>query len=254
MLRRKFGNIEWLEFELFQEFPEVKHGVFLRHGGVSTGPFSSLNAGSSGKDELGNPARNRELIRQCLGIQSIVICEQPHEANVAFLPTADKAELDRSDGIITNQCGVGLMVRHADCQAALFYDPKTGSIAGVHAGWRGNVKNIYAAAVEKMSRQCGVKPENIRVCVSPSLGPDRSEFVNFRTELPEHFLPFQVRPTYFNLWEIGRKQLLDAGILPQHIQFAELCTYDNPDDFFSFRRDKRITGGHGTVISVSKRD
>jgi YfiH family protein len=250
MLRRKSGKIEWLEFELLQEFPQIKHGVFLRHGGVSNGPFSSLNAGSSGKDNTGNPARNRELIRDVLKLSSIVICEQPHKANVAFLPQVREGELDTCDGMITNRPGIGLMTRHADCQAALFFDPVTSTIASVHSGWRGNVQNIYGATVEKMEKATGAKRENIRVCVSPSLGPDRSEFINYRTELPESFWPFQVRPTYFDLWEIGKMQLLDAGILPNHIQFAKICTYDNPDDFFSFRRDKRVTGGHGTVISL----
>ena len=249
MLRRKAGTIEWLEFELFQEFPAIKHGFFLRHGGVSTGAFSSLNAGSSSGDDEENMAKNRELIRQALQIETLVICEQPHKDQVAFLPS-EKMELGRCDGMITKRAQEGLLIRHADCQAALFYDPATSTIANVHAGWRGNVKNIYAATVEKMVRDAGSKTKDIRVCISPSLGPDRAEFTNYRTELPESFWPFQTRPTYFNLWEIGRRQLLDAGILAHHIQFAEICTYDNPVDCFSFRRDKRVTGGHGSVIAL----
>jgi polyphenol oxidase len=249
MIRRKAGKIEWLEFELLQEFPPIKHGVFLRHGGVSAGPFSSLNAGSRGEDNA-VAIRNRELIREILNIRSFAICDQPHQANVAFLPHAQDDELKICDGMITNRSDEGLLIRHADCQAALFYDPVTSTIANVHAGWRGNVQNIYAATVEKMTTSTGAKRENIRVCVSPSLGPDRSEFIHYRTELPEHFWPFQIRPTYFNLWEIGRHQLLQAGILPRHIQFAEICTYSNPADFFSFRRDKRLTGGHATVIAL----
>lgn len=250
MIRRKAGKIEWLEFELLQAFPAIKHGVFLRHGGVSAGPFSSLNTGSNHKDGDENVAHNRELIRETLKIRSLVICDQPHEANVAFLPTAEKGELDRCDGMITDRSEEGLLIRHADCQAALFFDPVTSTIANVHAGWRGNVKNIYAATIEKMTNATEAKRENIRVCVSPSLGPASAEFIHFRTELPESFWPFQERPTYFNLWEIARRQLLEAGILPHHIQFAEICTYSNPADFFSFRRDKRVTGSHATVIGL----
>ncbi len=252
MIRRKEGKIEWLEFELLQEFPRVKHGVFLRHGGVSRGPFSSLNTGSSSKDNPADVKHNRELIRNTLQLDSLAVCFQPHASRIAFLPDATEDELLVSDGMITNRTNEGLAIRHADCQAALFYDPLTSAIAGVHAGWRGNVQNIYAAAIEKITALTGAKRENIRVCVSPSLGPDHAEFTHYRRELPEHFWPFQIRPTYFNLWEIGRYQLQEAGILPEHIQFAEICTYCNSNDFFSFRRDNRLTGGHATVIALKQ--
>ncbi len=250
MLRRKAGKIEWLEFELLQEFPLLKHGVFLRHGGVSKGPFASLNAGGNKNDTYACRKKNQELIRQVLGVDSLHLCEQIHADQVAFLPESSVEELKKSDGMITNQPQKGLLVRHADCQGAFFYDPLTNTIAAVHCGWRGNVLNIYAATVKKMRETVGAQPRNIRVCISPSLGPERSEFINYPTELPEPLWKYQFRPNYFNLWEISRQQLLEAGILPEHMQLAEICTYDNPDDYYSFRRDKRVTGAHGSVISL----
>lgn len=252
MLRRKAGKVEWLEFELLQPFPQVQHGIFLRHGGVSSGAYSSLNTNIKGKDHKENIAKNLALIRDALSVPSLTLCQQPHLANVAFLPKTTQAELDICDGMITNRSEEALLIGHADCQAALFFDPITSTIANVHAGWRGNVQNIYQATIEKLKISTGAKVENLRVCISPSLGPDRAEFIHFRAELPESFWPFQIRPTYFNLWEISRHQLLEAGVLPQHIQIAGICTYDNPHDFFSFRRDKRVTGGHATVIVLRK--
>ncbi len=246
MIRKKNGSIEWLEFELFAPYPQMKAAVLLRHGGVSNEPYGSLNAGSGGDDTEENIEKNRLLVARALGIENIKACDQPHKANVSFIPNDPEEFLRECDGMITNRDNEALLIKHADCQAAIFFDPVTRTIANVHAGWRGQVQNIYRATVERLERCVGAKPENILVAVSPSLGPQRSEFINFRTEWPEEYWKFQFRPTYFDLWAIGKHQMVDAGIQPKNIQFAEICTYSNPNDFFSYRR-QRPTGGHATI-------
>ena len=141
------------------------------------------------------------------------------------------------------------MIKHADCQAAIFYDPVHHAVSCVHAGWRGNVQNIYAHAIAFMAGKFHSQPADILVCISPSLGPHFSEFKNYKTEFPESFWPFQIRPNYFNLWEISRTQLQECGILPHHIEIASICTYANEQDFFSYRRDK-VTGRNATVVAL----
>ncbi len=116
------------------------------------------------------------------------------------------------------------MIRHADCQATIFYDPEHNAIANVHCGWRGNVQNIYRATAFEMRKTFSSKPENILVGISPSLGPEKSEFINYRKEFPESFLPYEIKPTYFDLWAISRMQLEASGILPHHIEVASICT------------------------------
>ena len=127
------------------------------------------------------------------------------------------------------------------------YDPQQKVIANLHAGWRGNVQNMYHLAVETLRKTYDCKPANLMVGVSPSLGPCCAEFVHFTAEFPPSFIDFQVRPCYFDLWELARAQWLKAGILPHHIQIAGVCTACNTDDFFSYRKEK-ITGRNGTVI------
>jgi polyphenol oxidase len=244
MLRKKNGSLEWLEFELFQEFPNLRHAIFLRHGGVSEGPYASLNAGGGSGDDHQSIESNRETIRRLLGCSKLVGSKQVHGKLVETVPFTK--ELVECDGLITNQKDMGLFIKHADCQAAIMYDPVQGALGCIHAGWRGNVQNIYAEAIKKMEIDFGSKPENILVGVSPSLGPCCGEFVNYRAELPEEFLPFQIKPLYFDLWEIGRSQLIKAGILPHHIEIASICTRCNPDDYFSYRREK-ASGRHATV-------
>ena len=62
MIHKKQGEIEWLEFELLTDQPDLVHGVFLRHGGISMGPFGSLNAGGSTGDESDHVSENRRRI------------------------------------------------------------------------------------------------------------------------------------------------------------------------------------------------
>ena len=243
MLRKKRGSLEWLEFELFEQFPEVRHAVFLRHGGVSEGPYRSLNVGGGTNDEESKIKLNRDKIKKHLGCEKLVSSRQVHGIQIKRAPLAPENE--ECDGLITQEKGVGLLIKHADCQAILLYDPIEKVLGCIHAGWRGNVQNIYREAMKSM-RQLGCKPQNVFVGISPSLGPCCAEFIHFEKEIPPQFWPFQVRPLYFDLWEMARSQLLDEGILAHHLEIAPICTCCNSADFYSYRRDK-TTGRHATV-------
>ncbi len=248
MIRRKKGAIEWMEFELFAPFPELIAAVFLRHGGVSAGVSGALSAGSNGelKEMI---EENHRRIAETLGVDVLRDCFQVHGNDVIFLSEDHDWRLNKCDGMITNLIDKALLIKHADCQAAIFFDPVTKTIACVHSGWRGQVKNIFRVTVEKMQTQAGCKADNLLVAISPSLCPAHSEFIHFRNEWPESYWGFQIKPNYFDLWAISRYQLIEAGIRPQHIQFAELCTYCQPEDFFSYRREKP-TGNHATVACL----
>lgn len=243
MIRCKKENLEWLEFEQLQQFPEVVHGVFLRHGGMSKGPFDSLNFGGGTGDDLDAIARNRKRVSQLFDLSNLITSKQMHADLVEW--AQDHLQCD---GLITTEENIGLLIKHADCQAAIFYDPVQRVIANVHCGWRGSVKNIYAKTVAKL-QELGSMAKDLRVCISPSLGPEKAEFINHEKELPKEFLPFQVRPNYFDFWEISKMQLKQAGILEKHIEIAGLCTFCEKKDFFSHRRDKK-TGRNGTVVAL----
>jgi purine-nucleoside/S-methyl-5'-thioadenosine phosphorylase / adenosine deaminase len=245
MIRRKKENVEWLEFDILQEHPEVVHGVFLRHGGISKGPFASLNLGGGIGDDPENVKQNRKKVCKCLGVESLVVAKQMHGSKVQQV---DKPCTGlECDGLMTNQSDVPLMIKHADCQAALFFDPVNQVIANVHCGWRGSVQNIYRETVVKMQEAFGCDPGHLIVCISPSLGPDHAEFIHYKEELPKNFEPFQVKPTYFDFWEISRMQLEELGIKNEKIEVANLCTFEEKNDFFSYRREKK-TGGNATVV------
>ena len=243
MIRKQKGELQWLEFELLQEFSHLKHALFLRHGGVSKGAFGSLNFGVMSGDDLASVAENKRRAMSIFPHVEAVSANQVHGATLHMVKGSYTSQ-EGCDALLTQEKNKALVIKYADCQAAIFFDPQKEILAHVHCGWRGNVQNIYGITIEAF-RSLGSNPSDLLVCISPSLGPQRSEFVNFRTEFPPHFQEFQWKDTYFNLWEISRMQLTQAGILPAHIECAEICTYDNPSDYFSYRREK-ASGRHAS--------
>lgn len=254
MQRQKYHDIEWLEFDLLNDIPNLKHAIFLRQGGCSEKLYASLNTGFHVGDNHDQVRENIERIKVQLQNEvpnwsNLTWGRANHGKSLAVVNNQSPEEIIDVDGLLTNIPGVSLMMKHADCQVALFYDTQHRAIANVHAGWRGSVANIYSEAVQYMRQAFDSNPSEILVCISPSLGPDEAEFIHFQTELPEEFWHFQVRPTYFDFWSISEFQLQNAGILPHHIEIARLSTYSNPLDFYSYRRDK-ITGRHATCITL----
>ncbi|MBI3236913.1 MAG: peptidoglycan editing factor PgeF [Chlamydiales bacterium] len=249
MLLKEKGGIRWLEFEQLSCIPNLVHGVVLRSEKREDGTLSSLNLGGA-LESSENIGENRQKVWKALGIPKAVWVHQVHSDDLICVTGPDFSCIEKADGLMTQIPGLGLMIRHADCQAALFYDVKNRALANVHAGWRGNVKNIYGKTVEQMGETFGTDPQNLLVCISPSLGPSCSEFIHFERELPSSFWEYQIKPTYFDLWKIARMQLEASGVLPEHIEIASICTICSPDDFFSYRRDKVQKRNNATIAAL----
>lgn len=228
MLRKTQDGISWLEFELLSE-AKLNHGVFL----------SPLDF----KEKDYDPIVNR-----ILNIDRIVSGRQCHGKDVCLV--AKVGENPLCDALVTKEPRLGLLLRHADCQAGIMYDPINHAVANIHSGWRGSVQNIYAETVNFMKNHFGSNPQNLLVAISPSLGPENAEFIHYRTELPESFLDFRIKTHHFNFWDISRWQLTQCGILPHHIQIAEMDTFSDKENFFSYRRDKTASR-NGTIVALS---
>lgn len=247
MIYKSSGDVKWLEFELLAQFRSLKHAVFLRHGGCSRGPFESLNLSTERGDCPKAVVANVDKVKSLLTFDRLASVHQVHGDGIIVVDGSSYLDLGSHDALLTRETNTGLKVTHADCQAAIFYDPIRHALATVHCGWRGQVRNIYGKVVEAMKARYRSREENIHVAIGPSLGPNHSEFKNFRFEFPEAFWDFQIKPCYFNLWALSFRQLTEAKILPSHIQIAEICTYTNGQDYFSYRRSKGVTGVNGTI-------
>jgi len=112
---------------------------------------------------------------------------------------------------------------------------------------------IIDKTVKKMHTVFSSEPVDLQAFVSPSLGPCCAEFIHYREELPGAFHAFQVKPSYFNFWEITRRQLTGAGLANENIEISGICTSCS-NDYFSYRRACRNgdgrTGRHCAVISL----
>jgi YfiH family protein len=142
-----------------------------------------------------------------------------------------------------------MMIKVADCQAILLYDPAKRVAGIIHAGWRGSVKNIAGKAIQLMVSQFNCNPADIIAGVGPSLGPCCSEFRNWKQELPHDFSQFQVRTNYFDFWTITEIQLTESGVLRKNIEIAGLCTKCHPEVFYSYRGEGK-TGRFAVAVGI----
>src|SRR5258707_534305 len=203
LIENRSGAACYMQFEQYEQFPELVHGIFTREGGYSQPPYHSLNVSlSSGRERYEDAVRNRFRVLQSLDIAEYTCATMwmIHSARVINLDKQDWPdwgedwphriyELDelgyptgtrlqwtfkprtQGDALITRKRGVALAISTADCVPLLFYDPVTQAIGVAHAGWRGTARGIAAATVAAMSEQLGARLTNIRAGVGPSIGP-----------------------------------------------------------------------------------
>ena len=138
------------------------------------------------------------------------------------------------------------MVKLADCQGVLLFDPVKKAVGAVHSGWKGNTKNIVGKAIFRMVDEFGSNPADIIAGVSQSLGPCCSEFSDPYNELPE-FMHTYIRDNHVDLWACTKDQLTSAGVLPENIEFNGECTKCHSDKYYSYRA-KPKTGRMGAFI------
>lgn len=243
-------KISWIEYDLLKPFTHLIHRTFLRDGGTSEGAFAALNLADGIGDHPDCVKENRERVRQTLDLPKIFYAKQIHGNAVQRVRIGRGDDrLPPADALYTTDRNIGLAVTHADCQAAIFYDPVHEAVGIAHAGWKGAGLNLYGRLIDTMRRELGTQPHNLLVCISPSLGPDHAEQKNYKQELPQALWDYQVKPFYFDFWEISKGQLMDAGVLERNIEMASQCTYCDPKSYFSYRRDRQ-TGRHASVVAL----
>ena len=251
-------EVPFFQFPGMSQFPELAHFVFTRHGGVSDSVFRSLNVSASTGDSPTNVEANLSLIREVTGAESLRFMNQAHGKNIMILRKGSPengAEPVMADAMVTDAVGVALLVKQADCQALILYDPLRKAVANVHCGWRGNAQDILSDVIAAMKEEFDCEPPRMRAAIGPSLGPCCAEFVNWRQELPAAMHRHQIRENHFDFWAISKEQLIEAGVQAAHIETVGICTVCN-QDFFSYRRAVREqgrpsrTGRCGSVIAL----
>lgn len=251
MIFKEYNGISYMQFPNFAAFPELEHGVFTRNGGFSKEPYMSLNVSYGVGDDYGVVERNRAAVSMCMGASELIFVRQVHDKGVVFVSEnhACNSGVTTGDALISNIYDKMLVIKVADCQSVLIYDPIRRVAANIHSGWRGSIKNVIGSAVKAMKETYNCIPPDMIAGISPSLGPCCAEFINYHKEIPEEFWKYRVNCDHFDFWQMSIDQLCNEGVRYASIYASKICTKCNKDLFFSYRGEKN-TGRFASVIGL----
>jgi polyphenol oxidase len=257
---RESGGVKVLVNRALEE-KGFTNGFSTRLGGVSDFPENSLNLAGYDEDSTENITENRRRFLNVFdGDFKIASVWQIHSADVRVikdLADADDGEY-KMDAIVSDVKGVLLGAKTADCVPVLLGDPQTKAFAAIHAGWRGTVNSIVLNAIEKMRENYGTNPQDLIAAIGPAatcqnyeIGQDVIDEFHANFPNSEHlFTSTKENHALIDLHTANKEQLLSVGVLSENICVAPLCTMERTDLFFSYRREKKLYGKTGRLMSV----
>jgi YfiH family protein len=222
-----------------------------RLGGVSEGPYESLNLGILTGDDPQRVVENRRRLADEAGVDAdrVRMAWQRHGAEVRRASPegilTPGTQHEACDGFWSDEPGQGMMLVTADClPVAIARSDEEPALAVLHVGWRGLLEGI----VENGTRALGEGP--LCAAVGPGIGPCCYEVG------PDVAGPFAARfggevlvDGRLDLWRATELALSRAGVA--RIERTDLCTYCHPELLFSHRRDRGKTGRQGVIAAVA---
>jgi polyphenol oxidase len=159
-----------LHSPLLRSIPGVRHGFGTRQGGVSTGPYASLNCGPASGDDASLVATNRARVASAFGIaaDSLFTLRQVHGPGVVEVDRMGPGPGQEGDAMVCERAGVMIGILTADCVPVLFADPERRVVGAAHAGWRGAAAGVIEATVAAMQAR-GARRESIHAAIGPAI-------------------------------------------------------------------------------------
>ena len=234
-----------LEYGLMEPYYNISGFSTTRYGGCGEGAYATFNCTHYCGDKLEHVSANLEILAAALPErpQVFVIPRQTHTTNVRVVDNVlAPEELQDVDAVVTHLKDFCLCVSTADCVPILLYDRVKEVIAAIHAGWRGTVGRIVEKTLDVMKSEFGTEGEAVMACIGPSISLESFEvgdevYAAFEEAgFDMSRIARKYEKWHLDLWEANRLQLLAHGVLPEHIEVAGICTYQNHEDFFSARR------------------
>ena len=225
-----------------------------RRGGESLGEFYSLNLGLSSGDNKEVVLKNRQLIFNLLKIPLPDVCLAKQTHSDKILITHKGGVFENYDAIIVTKPGIYAAVSIADCTPILLMDLNTKIAAAIHAGWRGTAQNISYKTLQTMI-ELGCSPNNIKAFIGACISYDAFEV---GPEVAERFDKAFTKKHHkagkflIDLKGINKKQLTDLGVLNENIEITEYCTFNQNDLFYSYRKEKGLTGRMMAIAGFRK--
>ncbi len=233
----------------------VLHGFATRAGGVSEGPYDSLNLGFAVGDLRERVEENHRRLAAAVGSALDVLhtVKQVHGDRVVEVGAGEGTGMPRppegeADALWTERPEHWVAVGTADCVPVLLVDPEGRRVAAVHSGWRGTDARIVARAVEALVVR-GSRPERLLAAVGPSI--QRCCYIvsedlgqRFTARFGSEVVAREGGEVRLDLARAVRDTLLGAGLKPAHVDVLPDCTACDAGRFFSHRRDAGHTGRH----------
>lgn len=249
---------KWRIFDSWSE--DVSIGITCRIGGISTAPFSTLNLGHGVADNHHSVIKNRQTANILLGTNKNTpwaYCNQVHGTRIIQVPpsfTPQDAPFEKADGIILTKGEIVAAILLADCLPIALYDPLKKIGALCHAGWRGTLAGIAAAAVESLVK-LGSKRTDLVASAGPGIGPC---CFNVGEEVAKQFHRDNTLSSVvsrdeagslrINLEEANLKILKKSGLRENRLGRGGFCTACRPAEFYSYRKERGITGRHAALM------
>jgi len=224
------------------ELPGARAVFSTRQGGVSDGPYSSLNLGLLTDDVPERVIENRERLARATGLAAdrVVMGWQVHGADLhEWQGPREEEGLPKVDGHTTTQAGLGLLVLAADCYPVALSDGKRAAM--LHCGWR----PLAGGLIEKAVAGFDSTPA---AAVGPGIGGCCYEV---GPEVAERFADVEgaLRGRRLDLRRVIEHRLSRAGA--REIEHLDRCTSCEPERYFSHRRDKGLTGRQGGLCVLT---
>lgn len=266
----KWNSIDGFKYLKITEFEKKGAKAFFtsRKKGVSKENYKSLNLGLHTQDKNANVIKNRKLVAKKLKLNfsSFTTAEQIHSNNVYVVKENDsgKGSLDYNnslkniDALITNSSNIVLFSYYADCVPLYFFDPQNKVIALAHAGWKGTLTKIALKVLKKMKLNFSTKIDNCLVAIGPAISKknyevDKNLIKKFDKEFKNisNFVAQKSENKYLlDLKSLNENMLLETGVSKENLIKSKHCTYEDNENFFSYRRDNGKTGRMASIISL----
>jgi YfiH family protein len=263
------GEPQSFRFASFAAVPAIRHGITGRAAWLWREGDISYATG-------GDPAAvfaNRERWADNIGVDAaaIVAVRQVHGNTVDIVTadargrgarTLDVSIVPAADALLTDAPDTPLLLAFADCTPLLFHDPQRGVVGLAHAGWRGTVADIAGETVRALARHYDSDPARIIVGIGPAIGaccyqvdtPVIAAWAALGVDDPavaREVEPHEGRRQWrFDLARANRRLLERAGIAPDHIEDAALCTACHVADYPSHRAEAGRAGRFAAIIAL----
>ena len=266
---REQAGVPFFVFPSIEKTGAVVHGFSTRLGGVSEGIFSSMNVSFTRGDREEAVRENYRRLGAAMGFscENLVCTDQTHTVNLRVVTEEDRGkgfvrpkDYTDIDGLVTDVPGLVLAAFYADCVPLYLVDPVRRCIGLSHAGWRGTVWKIGKKTVELMREQYGSSPEDLVAAIGPSICQSCYEvskdvIEKFQEAFDERFWPelFYEKDGgkyQLNLWRANELGFLEAGVRPERIAAAGVCTCYNPGLLFSHRASRGRRGNLGAFLML----